>query len=141
MGQKYAQLDNDRLVTGFYADDIHGDAIPDGAVKISDETWQALLDGQGAGQRMAVNEDGSPDLRDPPPPSKDELAANARARRNAALAETDWIVTQQQEQILTGAPAIDNPRLQAIAHYRQALRDVPQQAGFPDKIDWPDAPG
>ena len=28
----------------------------------------------------------------------------------------------------------------AYADYRQALRDVPQQAGFPGDIDWPAKP-
>lgn len=66
----------------------------------------------------------------------DRLAEKARApvrarqQRNALLAETDW--TQ----------AVDVP--QAIkdkwAPYRQALRDVPQQAGFPDNIQWPSKP-
>ena len=27
-----------------------------------------------------------------------------------------------------------------IARYRQALRDIPQQAGFPFEIDWPEEP-
>lgn len=54
-------------------------------------------------------------------------AAEVRAERNAKLAATDW--TQ-------GA---DTP--QAIkdkyAPYRQALRDVPAQSGFPNTVVWP----
>ena len=57
-------------------------------------------------------------------------AAEVRAERSAKLAATDW--TQ-------GA---DTP--QAIkdkyAPYRQALRDVPAQAGFPWTIAWPTQP-
>ena len=57
-------------------------------------------------------------------------AAEVRAERSAKLAATDW--TQ-------GA---DTP--QAIkdkyAPYRQALRDITAQAGFPWTITWPDAP-
>lgn len=53
-----------------------------------------------------------------------------RENRNQLLAETDW------------SQAADTP--QAIkdkyAPYRQALRDVPQQAGFPDNIQWPTKP-
>lgn len=29
---------------------------------------------------------------------------------------------------------------QSVRDYRQALRDIPQQPGFPDKITWPDRP-
>lgn len=59
-------------------------------------------------------------------------AAGDRVRldRNRLLAETDW--TQ----------AVDVP--QAVkdkwAPYRQALRDVPQQPGFPENITWPVKP-
>jgi hypothetical protein len=53
-----------------------------------------------------------------------------RSRRNDFLAATDW------------AQGADVP--QAIkdkwSAYRQALRDVPQQAGFPDNIQWPSKP-
>jgi hypothetical protein len=60
----------------------------------------------------------------------EQKAAGVRAQRNALLTETDW--TQ----------AIDVP--QAIkdkwAPYRQALRDVPQQAGFPESVVWPVKP-
>lgn len=59
-----------------------------------------------------------------------QKASELRAMRNVLLAQTDW--TQ----------AVDVP--QAIkdkwAPYRQALRDVPQQAGFPENIIWPEMP-
>lgn len=57
-------------------------------------------------------------------------AAEVRKERNTLLAATDW--TQ----------AVDIP--QAVkdtwAPYRQALRDVPQQPGFPENITWPVRP-
>lgn len=62
--------------------------------------------------------------------ANDRKAAEAKVERNTKLAVTDW--TQ-------GA---DTP--QAIkdkyAPYRQALRDVPAQAGFPWTIIWPTQP-
>lgn len=67
-----------------------------------------------------------------PEPAKpaDELAASVRAQRNGLLAETDW--TQ----------AVDVPQeiKDKWAPYRQALRDVPQQEGFPFNVVWPDLP-
>ena len=57
------------------------------------------------------------------------LAAAARARRDSLLAASDWSQ-------LPDAPA-DNA---AWASYRQALRDVPDQPGFPADIAWPEAP-
>jgi len=64
-----------------------------------------------------------------PGPSEDQLAAQARSQRNALLSQSDW--TQVPD-----AP-VDQ---QAWANYRQALRDVPQQAGFPTDITWPVKP-
>ena len=58
-----------------------------------------------------------------------EQAAIARAGRNAQLKESDW--TQ-----VADAP-VDKA---AWAVYRQALRDVTSQAGFPWTIDWPTQP-
>lgn len=63
------------------------------------------------------------------PPDTALLAASAREKRNALLAESDW--TQ-----LADAP-VDSL---AWSNYRQALRDVPQQLGFPLNIVWPVAP-
>ena len=55
-----------------------------------------------------------------------EQAKSVRDQRTAKLAESDW--TQ-----LTDAPI--NSALWAV--YRQALRDVPLQSGFPWEVNWP----
>tara|TARA_R110002153_G_scaffold169756_1_gene322642 strand:- start:27 stop:305 length:279 start_codon:yes stop_codon:yes gene_type:complete len=61
--------------------------------------------------------------------ANDRAAAEIRTERDAKLAETDW--TQ----------VIDAPVDQAAwATYRQALRDIPDQAGFPTEVNWPTAP-
>lgn len=62
-------------------------------------------------------------------PSDDDLAAQARNRRDGLLAASDW--TQ-----VSDAP-VDKS---AWATYRQALRDIPQQSGFPASVDWPVKP-
>ena len=58
-----------------------------------------------------------------------EQAKAVREQRNTKLSESDW--TQ-----LADAPVDDL----AWATYRQALRDVPTQSGFPWTVTWPDAP-
>src|SRR6056297_2262065 len=65
----------------------------------------------------------------PPEPSVEELTEDARLYRTLYLSRSDW--TQ-----LPDAP-VDQA---AWAEYRQALRDVPQQEGFPDNIVWPTEP-
>lgn len=59
----------------------------------------------------------------------DRKAAEVRQYRNALLAHSDW--TQ-----LSDAP-VDRS---AWAVYRQSLRDVTAQAGFPGSVDWPEMP-
>jgi hypothetical protein len=58
-----------------------------------------------------------------------EQAASVRQDRSDKLADCDW--TQVE----------DSPVDKAVwATYRQALRDITSQAGFPWTITWPDAP-
>lgn len=59
-------------------------------------------------------------------------AEEARAERDKLLAETDWT------QVLD-AP-IDAETREAYRAYRQSLRDIPEQEGFPDTITWPELP-
>ena len=54
----------------------------------------------------------------------------ARLDRNRLLVETDW----------TQAADVPQALKDKWAPYRQALRDVPQQAGFPNNIQWPVKP-
>lgn len=58
-----------------------------------------------------------------------EQAKSVRTSRNDKLKDCDW--TQIADATVDKA---------AWATYRQALRDIPAQAGFPWTIDWPDAP-
>ena len=62
----------------------------------------------------------------------DMLAANARAKRSKLLADTDWT------QVLD-AP-IDAATREAYRAYRQDLRDITEQEGFPETITWPELP-
>ncbi len=55
----------------------------------------------------------------------DRLAVDARKNRNDLLAETDWTASS------------DVTMSDAMKTYRQALRDVPAQEGFPTDIIWP----
>ena len=65
--------------------------------------------------------------------SKDaEQAKSVRATRDTKLAECDWRVIKAAETATT----LDA----AWATYRQALRDVTAQSGFPWTITWPDEP-
>lgn len=55
-----------------------------------------------------------------------------RAVRNTKLAETDWVVTMHKE-LGTNIPA-------AWKTYRQALRDITDDATSLDDVTWPEKP-
>lgn len=59
-------------------------------------------------------------------------AIKAREMRNKYLAESDWT------QFADSPIAVEKKA--AWAAYRQALRDVPVQVGFPNSIQWPVKP-
>lgn len=62
-----------------------------------------------------------------------QLGASIRVQRDAKLAVCDW--TQLPDAPLSAAGKT------AWGTYRQALRDVPEQTGFPANVAWPVAPG
>ena len=77
--------------------------------------------------------------------SQDEINANAaqqaaavRTDRNDKLKECDWVVTKAVDQ-----NAQDNFGIQipvAWSTYRQALRDITAQVGFPWNVTYPEEP-
>tara|TARA_Y100000361_G_C11009128_1_gene263419 strand:+ start:199 stop:666 length:468 start_codon:yes stop_codon:yes gene_type:complete len=59
-----------------------------------------------------------------------DAAKGVRSERDAKLTECDW--TQANDSPLKAASAWTT--------YRQALRDVPAQSGFPHTVNWPTKP-
>ena len=82
---------------GFYATEIHGDNIPADAVEITAKEHAALLEGQSQGKIIAADKNGNPILKDPPPPTAEELQAQANAEARAYLASTDWYIVRKAE--------------------------------------------
>lgn len=62
--------------------------------------------------------------------SKKRKIDELRNKRNQLLTATDW----------TQAADVPQAIKDKYAAYRQALRDVPQQEGFPENIVWPTPP-
>lgn len=67
-----------------------------------------------------------------PAPTAEQQAEAIRAERDARLKKTDLIIIRYAE---AGEPVPDKWKT-----YRQALRDIPQQANFPDDVIWPEQP-
>lgn len=57
-----------------------------------------------------------------------DLALGVREKRNRLLSDTDWMALS------------DNTMTPEWASYRQALRDITAQEGFPFSVIWPTKP-
>ena len=78
-------------------------------------------------------------------------AAAVREKRNELLADTDAMMALDRMGLnvpsgstfsawLAFFKKLGEALLGAIPIYRQALRDIPQQAGFPYNVVWPEKP-
>lgn len=76
--------------------------------------------------------DGKYQIVENPPVSLGILAENVRSERDGRLAETDYYM-------MPDYPSDPN-NIEEMKVYRQALRDIPKQEGFPSKFTWPDVP-
>lgn len=110
--------------------------IPGDGVKISDEQHQALLAGQSKGKLIQADEHGQPILVEPPAPTDEQKKAakstEIRTQRDELVAR----VSREINRLEDAGQDASNWR-----QYRVALRNVPEQEGFPFYVVWPEAPG
>lgn len=86
-----------------------------------------LVNGENGGGRGDIYENG--EFKNPPI-DLEEHAKAKRAERDQKLLSTDW----------TQAFDVPQTTKDKWATYRQALRDIPQQEGFPETVEWPTQP-
>lgn len=71
----------------------------------------------------------------------EQKAAEARAERDRRIDAIRWRIERYQTQAAAGLETTDTAeQYREILLYVQALRDVPEQAGFPEAIEWPEEP-
>lgn len=101
---------------GFYRDEVHGNAIPNDAVEISDAERAALLQGQEAGKRIVADANGFPVLATPALPELQTAKwADIKAERDRRIQSGGYMVgakwfhsdtfsrTQQMGLVMLGA--------------------------------------
>jgi hypothetical protein len=125
---KYAHIDNNGQILGWYEDEIHSD-IPEPNVQVSEEVWQNALDS--SHNTIIGGVTSQVDYR-----TDEQKADNIRMFRNELLVrEVDPVVTNP----LRWAE-LSSAVQQQWTDYRTALLNVPQQSGFPSEIVWPTKP-
>ena len=70
----------------------------------------------------------------PKPPTAEQI----RAERDAKIEAVRWRIERAKDETALDIPLTEP--LEPLLQYVQALRDVPQQAGFPENIEWPPEP-
>lgn len=103
-----------------------GEEIPYFFCPNTNDTWPVYLYLQELYDRGEINPDFDEDA------DADSLAASKRSERDALLDETDKYMT-------TDYPITEETK-EALREYRQALRDITEQEGFPNNIIWPTMP-
>jgi hypothetical protein len=112
---------------GFYPVSIDYPDLPDDLVEITEEEHYLLMEQLSVGGKQIINQNGKLVVVDAPPPSV--TWEDIRAKRNNILQQSDY--TQ-----LLDWPGDKN----AWAVYRQALRDLPQDYIYANRVIWPTSP-
>ena len=67
-----------------------------------------------------------------------QRAEEIRSKRDGMIADIMWRVERYQTQTALGVPTTDSEtQYRAVLAYIEALRQVPEQASFPDEVVWP----
>jgi hypothetical protein len=130
MSVYYATLNNENLVVSI---SNTPPANTDNVVEISHELAHTpsylIMDANTSTIRVTTDEEADYHHKKL---SETAVTTNVRVQRNDRLRQSDW--TQMPDVTLDPIPKA------AWATYRQALRDITKQPGFPFTIEWPTSP-
>lgn len=125
----YAHIDENNQILGWYNDKYH-DEIPEPNIEVSEEVWQNAC----ANAHNKINKNGTTEIFDFRPEEEilEEKTQQILSERNFLLTESDWT-------ILPDAP-FTAAKKKKWKEYRQALRDITKQKGFPENVVFPEKP-
>lgn len=125
----------------FIDSDLWPHDLPEIPVPVSPEDHARILDELSTGRILSADEAGQPITVEAPPPSAEALASAARRRRDAEIVAVRWLLDRDADEAALELPRTLTPaQIVTIRQHVQALRDVPEQPGFPAVIDWPALP-
>ena len=123
----------------FYIDQFN-ESIPEDAIEITQEDYDALFEGQANGQMIATGSDGKPVLQDKPLPSHDVLVSLAEQNRQSLIDSAMQSVSVLQLKLQAGRKltADETTKLNAVLDYIDEVNAVDTSTA-PD-ITWPTKP-
>ena len=120
----------------YWKNGIHDEEV-EGATPIPKKDWDFLVQQSKIEGFEIVDNHGHPMPKIKYDPIK-ELALTTRIKRDNLLEEVLWRRDRHNDEVLLGLEPTEP--LLPILEYIQALRDVPQQEGFPVNVVWPVPP-
>ncbi|ENB7194773.1 tail fiber assembly protein [Enterobacter hormaechei] len=129
---------------GFYLSELFQDyelsgTWPNDAIEISERWYEYLIEGQGVGKVITVNEYGQPVLADPAPPAPEEIIQYAAELKNKLMDEANTALLPLQDAVDLGiATESESAMLIEWKKYRVLLNRV-DTSKAPD-IEWPEKP-
>ena len=106
------------------------------AVRNDMQGWRAVSGPDDVGADEYYSE--TPIEINPAQPTPEQLANTARAERDQLIESVRWRIERHSDEVALGSEPTEP--LEPLLQYVQALRDVPQQAGFPESVEWPQCP-
>lgn len=131
------------MTGGFYNEDFEAEYRKAGTwpgfyVRVSDEDYQALMEGQGNGKMIVPDKRCYPVLQDRPEPGHDELVIQANEKRTLLIEGAMQSISVIQLKQMNGRSVSDreSSRLNRALDYIEALEAVDTESA-PD-ISWPE---
>jgi hypothetical protein len=114
-----------RSTGGYYNEEHHADAMPPDVVAVPQRLYE-----EASSRSLGISINARGELAIAEPRDLVLTEEEARQQRNALLTASDW----------TEGRSISDEIFELWRPYRQALRDLPAQPGFPEAIEWPTPP-
>lgn len=126
----FAQILDGRLHWKFKAEELPEFAPDFEAVEITDLAPMPNEGDLWDGQQFTV----------PPPPIMEDRSTVLRRLRDHLIERTDWLVQRHRDELdMKHETTLSAASFAALLEYRQALRDLPVAAGFPN-LEMPSMP-
>lgn len=120
----------------FYLDQFN-ESIPEDALEIIQEDYDALFEGQANGQMIVTGSDGKPALQEKSLPSHDVLVSLAEQNRQSLINSAMQSVSALQLKLQAGRKltADETSKLNAVLDYIDAVNAV--NVSTAPEIEWP----
>ena len=111
------------------------EVMPDDAFEVDEQVYRSLVN---SGRGIVADAYGQPVFAEL---SFEELSERARAWRDAAISATEWLSARHRDEIDGElSTTLTAEQFSELLSYRQALRDWPESAAFPDQTSRPAEP-